>query len=60
VAGLRYLPPSFDYAATLKRLRSPFLLDQMQPGTVLFFHLFRRMNSPAKVCKLRKFLLDGL
>jgi hypothetical protein len=32
----------------------------MQPGTVLFFHLFRRMNPPAKVRKLREFLLDGL
>jgi hypothetical protein len=27
---------------------------------VLFFHLFCRMNSAAKVCELRKFLLDGL
>jgi hypothetical protein len=42
------------------RLRSPFLLDQMQPRAVLFFHLFCRMNSAAKVCELPKFLLDGL
>ncbi len=43
-----------------KRLRSPFLLDPMQAGAVLFFHLFCRMNSAAKVCDLRKFLLDSL
>ena len=32
----------------------------MQPGTVLFLHLFGRDNSTAKVCQLPKFLLDLL
>ena len=32
----------------------------MQPGAVLFFHLFDRANAPAKVSKLDQFLLDGL
>ena len=41
-------------------LRGPFLLDQMQPGTVLFLHLFGRDDSAAKVCELHKLLLDCL
>jgi hypothetical protein len=32
----------------------------MQPGTVLFFPLFDRQNSSAKVSELGEFLLDGL
>jgi hypothetical protein len=27
---------------------------------MLFFHLFYRMNSAAKICELRKFMLNGL
>ena len=41
-------------------LRSPFLCDEMQPGAVLFLHLFCRNNSAAKVCKLHKLVLDCL
>jgi hypothetical protein len=41
-------------------LRSPFLLDELQPGAMLFFHLLRRMNSAAQVCDLHQFMLDGL
>ena len=43
-----------------KSLRRLFLLDQMQPGTVLFLHLFGRDNSAAKVGQLPKLLLDLL
>ena len=32
----------------------------MQPGTVLFLHLFGRNNSAAKVCQLHQLLLDCL
>src|SRR5437764_6376191 len=32
----------------------------MQPGTVLFLHLFNRLHLAAEACKLRKLLLDGL
>ena len=39
-------------------LRRPFLLDEMQPGAVLFLHLFCRDNSAAKVCEFHKLLLD--
>jgi hypothetical protein len=35
-----------------KRLRSSLVLDDRQPGAVLFFHLFRRNYSAAKVCEL--------
>jgi hypothetical protein len=42
----------------MKRLGS--LFDEMQPGPVLFFHLFDRADSPAQVSKLDEFLLDGL
>jgi len=41
-------------------LRCPFLLDEMQPRAVLFFHFFCRNNSAAKVCELHKLLLDCL
>jgi len=43
-----------------KILRCPFLLDQMQPGTVLLLHLFGRDYSAAKVCQLHQLLLDSL
>jgi hypothetical protein len=36
------------------------LLDEVQPGAVLFLHLFHGMNSTAKVGKSGKFLLDCL
>jgi hypothetical protein len=36
------------------------ILDQMQPGAVLFFPLFDRENSSAKVNELDQFLLDFL
>ena len=32
----------------------------MQPGAMLFLHLFGRDNSAAKVCQLHKLLLDCL
>lgn len=32
----------------------------MQPGAVLFLHLFYGTNLPAEAGELRKFLLDGL
>jgi len=32
----------------------------MQPGAMLFLHLFYRANPSAKVSELRKFLLDCL
>ena len=32
----------------------------MQPGTVLFLHLFGRDNSAAKVCQLQQLSLDCL
>ena len=32
----------------------------MQPGAVLFLHLFRRNNSAAKICELHKLMLDCL
>jgi hypothetical protein len=41
-------------------LGSTFLCDEMQPGTVLFLHLFCRNNSAAKVCELHKLMLDCL
>jgi hypothetical protein len=41
-------------------LRSSFLCDGMQPGAVLFLHLFCRNNSAAKVCQLHKLALDCL
>jgi hypothetical protein len=41
-------------------LRSPLLCDGMQPGAVLFLHLFLRNNSAAKVCELQKLALDCL
>lgn len=43
-----------------KSLRRLLLLDQMQPGTVLFLHLFGRDNAAAQVCQLPKLLLDLL
>jgi len=36
------------------------LLDAIHTGTVLFFHLFDRVNSSAKVSELGEFLLDCL
>jgi hypothetical protein len=30
----------------------------MQPGAMLFLHLFCRNNSAAKVCELHKLMLD--
>ena len=39
-------------------LRCAFLLDEMQPGAVLFLHLFCRNNPAAKVCELNKLMLD--
>jgi hypothetical protein len=41
-------------------LRSLFLRDGMQPGAVLFLHLFCRNNFAAKVCELHKLALDCL
>jgi hypothetical protein len=32
----------------------------MRTGAVLFFHLFHRVNSSAKVCELGEFLLNRL
>jgi len=32
----------------------------MQPGAVLFLHLFRRNDPAAKVCELNQFMLDCL
>jgi hypothetical protein len=43
-----------------KSLRRLFLLDQMQPGTVLLLHLFGRDNSATQICQLPKLLLDLL
>ena len=43
-----------------KKLRCPFLLDEMQPRAVLFLHLFSRNNSAAKVCELQELMLDCL
>ena len=40
------------------RLRS--LVDEMQPGAVLFFPLFDRENSSPKVSELGEFFLDFL
>jgi hypothetical protein len=36
------------------------LLDEMQPGAVLLFHLFHRVNSSAKSSELGEFVLDCL
>jgi hypothetical protein len=49
-----------DYAGTLKGLRRSLVLDDIEPGAVLFFHLFCRNCSAAKVCELRKLALDRL
>jgi len=43
-----------------KRLRRSLVLDDMQPGATLFFHLFCRDYSAAKVGELRKLALDRL
>ena len=43
-----------------KGLRSLFLLDETQTGTILFFHLLNRKNPAAKISDLGKFLLDCL
>ena len=49
---------SFIYQAS--SLGSTFLCDEMQPGAMLFLHLFRRNNSAAKLCELHKLMLDCL
>ena len=58
------LPQACDFSSRLcgnaKRLRRSLVLDDMQPGAVLFFHLFCRDYSAAKVCELRKLALDRL
>jgi len=41
-------------------LRSPFLRDQMQPGAVLFLHLFCGHNLASKISELHKLALDRL
>ena len=41
-------------------VRLLLLLGGVKPGAMLFPHLFCRNDSAAKVCELRKFLLDGL
>ena len=57
-------PPARSFFSRLcrnaKRLCCALLLDEMQPGAVLFFHLFCRIHSAAKVCELYKFMLDCL
>jgi hypothetical protein len=35
-------------------------LDEMQPGAMLFPHLFYRANPSAEISELREFLLDCL
>jgi len=58
------LPQACDFSSRLcgkvKRLRHSLVLDDMQPGAVLFFHLFCRNYSAAKVCQLHKLALDRL
>jgi hypothetical protein len=50
---------SFIYQAC-ESARSTFPCDEMQPGAMLFLHLFCRNNSAAKVCELHKLMLDCL
>jgi len=47
----------FESPRTLGRR---FLFDGVQPGAVLFLHLFRRNYSAAKVCELHELMLDCL
>ena len=43
-----------------KRLRRSLVLDDMQPGAVLFFHWCCRNYPAAKVCESHKLALDRL
>jgi hypothetical protein len=58
------LPQACDFSSRLcgnaKRLRCSLVPDDRQPGAVLFFHLFCRTYSAAKVCELHKLALDRL
>jgi hypothetical protein len=57
-------PPACGFLSRLcgnaKRLCCALLFDAMQPGAVLFPHLFCRNNSAPKVCELHKLMLDCL
>jgi hypothetical protein len=58
------LPQACDFSSQLcgnaKRLRCSLVPDDRQSGAVLFFHLFCRNYSVAKVCELHKLALDRL
>ncbi|SRR6266849_10254512 len=58
------LPQACDFSSRLcgnaKRLRCLLVLDDMHAGAVLFFHLFCRNYSAAKVCELHELALDRL
>jgi hypothetical protein len=47
-------------APNSKGLRSLFLLEETQTGTILFFHLLNRKDPAAKISDFGKFLLDFL
>ena len=48
----------FESIGDAKELRG--LLCEIQPGALLFLHLFEGTNSPPEVRELGKFLLDCL
>jgi hypothetical protein len=54
-------PSSFSrLRGNAKRLGCALLVDEMQPGAVLFPHLFCRNNPAPKVRELHKLMLDCL
>ena len=58
--GMAELAGREDASGRLECRELRNLLGGMQPGAVLFLHLFDGTDLPAKAGELGKFLLDGL